>query len=162
MTRWLGVDPGLSGALAVFDDEQKSLVIRDIPTLVVPHGRGKTKTTLNLRGVLDVIRELKPDHAAMEDVHAMPGQGIVSTARFMRCAGQLDMAFAALSVPISYVSPVVWKRDLQIRGDKDASRQRALQLFPDQSSVFSRKSDHNRADAALIAFFAATRLDSPF
>ncbi len=162
MTRWLGVDPGLTGAVALFDDETKALVVRDLPTFVTKHAKNKTKTSLDLSGVLELIRTLNPTHAIMEDVHAMPGQGVVGVARFMRCAGQLDMALAALRVPATYVSPVVWKRALQVRGEKDDGRQRALQLFPDQASVFSRKSDHNRADAALIAFFGAAHLDSPF
>jgi crossover junction endodeoxyribonuclease RuvC len=86
---------------------------------------------------------------------ARPGQGVTSTFRFGCAYGGLKMALAACGVPFTIVTPQRWKKALGVLtgADKEASRQRALQLFPDQAANLVRKGDHARADAMLLAYF---------
>jgi crossover junction endodeoxyribonuclease RuvC len=108
------------------------------------------------------LREHRPDHAFIEFTSARPGQGVTGMFRFGVCYGALKMALAACNVPYTVVTPQKWKKALGIPAgaDKEASRQRALQLFPGESVNLCRKKDVARADAMLIAYFGAINLNS--
>lgn len=150
-----GVDPGLDGALAVMRSG-KPPVVWDTPTLTVKTARG-TKREYNLAEIARVVRvevDLQPAGsilmAGVEAVHAMPGQGVRSMWSMGFGSGIWEMVFAAFRVPLTRIAPQKWQRAM-LNGakGKEGARLRAIQLFPDVS--LSRKKDHGRADALLIA-----------
>lgn len=150
----VGIDPGLSGAVAVFDLTNKLLAVHDMPTMMVRSGRSD-KRQLSEPLLADILRQVKPDHAYLEFVSAMPGQGVTSMFNFGVGYGAIRGVLAALEIPVSTVTPGKWQRDLGLAKGKDANRARAAQLFPDSSSMFVRVKDDGRADAALIAYWGA-------
>jgi len=145
MQRIMGIDPGISGALAVLIDGNLETVL-DMPTIMV---RGRARVTAT--GVTDAIVKLNPDLVAIEEVGVMPRQGIASGFSFGYGAGILEGVCAALSRPVHLVRPNVWKREAAVPVDKGAVRQMACRLWPDQASLFARKKDDGRAEAALLA-----------
>ena len=144
----LGIDPGLSGAFALYQDGQ--WILLDMPIA----GDAK-RHEINGPEVCHWLREQRPDHAFIEFASARPGQGVTSMFRFGCSYGALKMALAACGVPYTVVAPAKWKSAVGVPtgADKEASRQRALQLFPDQAGNLTRKKDHARADAMLLAYF---------
>lgn len=145
----LGIDPGLLGALAFLDDE---LLIYDMPTLKIERN-SKRKLQINLQHLLSIIKGQKVDHCYLELVGAMPGQGVSSMYQMGRGYGQLEMALAACNIPMTYVTPQVWKKALGVPKDKDGARYRASQLMPHDACNWELKKHHNRAEAALIALY---------
>ena len=103
-----------------------------------------------------IIRELGCEgwlQAYVELVHAMPKQGTVSIASFMKGAGIIEGVLAGLQIPTTLVIPQRWQKFMGVAKGKDAARARAAQLLPKYAGVFSRKKDDGRADAALIALY---------
>lgn len=164
----LGVDPGVSGALALFDPSRTAAsglrwVVDDIPVF------GDEKRELNAGALRDWLRRYSPDHAFLELVTAMPsipghkgaarrGMGAAGAFRFGGFFYALKAVLSCCDVPFTLVTPAVWKKASGLKGsDKEASRLRALQLFPELSGPLSRKKDQNRAEAALIAKHGADR-----
>lgn len=147
MSAILGIDPGLSGAVALLDHDGTLIDVWD-----VPHADGEI-----IAPELDrVIREAAftcPDVVAwIEKVHSMPGQGVASTFRFGMAVGAIKQAVGGNGIPINYVTPQAWKKAAGLIGkDKDASRARAIELHPNHSHWFARKKDDGRAEAVLIA-----------
>lgn len=123
MSGIVGIDPGLSGALALWRDGQ--WILLDMP-IVGAKGRNE----INGPAVCDWLREHRPDHAFLEFAAARPGQGVTSMFRFGVSYGALRMALAACGVPFTVVTPQKWKAAVGVPtgADKEASRQRALQL----------------------------------
>lgn len=165
----LGIDPGFSGALAwvrAFPAPAPPvlLAVADMPTFAVTHGRTKSlRSSLNLAALADLLDGPlfgTPDLVVIEEVHALPKQGLTSTFRFGFGAGALAGAVAARKLPLSYLTPQQWKPQAGLRGGavKGESRQRATQLFPTHAAQFARVKDDGRADAALIAWVGARRL----
>jgi crossover junction endodeoxyribonuclease RuvC len=148
MSGILGIDPGLTGALALYHDDQWMLL--DMPVA----GDAKRRE-LNGPALCAWLREHQPDHAFVEYAAARPGQGVSSIFKFGVTYGAAKMALAACGVPYTIVTPVKWKSavGIQTGADKEASRLRALQLFPDLAAYLSRKKYHARADAMLLAYF---------
>lgn len=142
----LGVDPGLSGAIAFLFREAQRVTVEDVPAV------DKRIDAANLAAR---IVQMKPDLAVIEDVGAMPGQGLSSTFRFGVAAGCVYGVIASLSVPIILVTPGKWKRHFRLSADKEEARALALRRFPDACKSLARKKDHGRAEAALIALWAA-------
>ena len=90
----------------------------------------------------------------MEHVNAMPGQGVTSMFNFGQSFGVIKGICSALSLPIYFVRPAKWKKYFNlINSEKDASRTKAIQIFPYISSQLSKKKDSNKADAILLASF---------
>lgn len=149
--RILGGDSGIHGGLAiveVVDGSAPQLIDAvDVPTI----GTG-AKERVNVSLLHGWLKKHKPEHALIERGGAMPHQGIASTFKFARAVGSLETVVACCDIPYSIIEPSVWKKFHRLPGkDKEAARQRALQLFPTAASLFSRKKDHQRAEAALIA-----------
>ena len=157
--RVLGVDPGANGALAVhFGGRLVDLV--DMPTTTVKRGsREVREVNAALLGAV-VSRMLPLDAAYLEQVGAMPGQGVSSMFAFGRAVGVIEGVLAALEVPVTKVPPQTWQRSMRVRGGKDGARERAMQLYPADASAFARKKDDGRADASLIAAYGANELAS--
>jgi hypothetical protein len=146
MTIIIGVDPGKSGAIAVLDDG----ALRDVGDMPVV---GATISAARLSDMCSRWLPLDYVLAVVEDVHAMPKQGVSSTFAFGRSLGVIEGALGALSIPTHYVSPARWKRDLRLGKDKGESRRRAIELWPDRADWFARVKDDGRAEAALIAYW---------
>jgi len=144
----LGIDNGLSGALALWCDGRWTLL--DMPTV----SNGK-RNELNGPEICRWLREHAPHHAFLEFASARPGQGVTSMFRYGVCYGAIQMALAANGIPFTIVTPQKWKAAVGIAAgsDKEAGRLRALQLFPGEAANLSRKLDHARADAMLLAHF---------
>lgn len=151
----LGIDPGLSGALAFYDTTTEVLVVMDMPTVEVTRN-GKNKREVSPALVADMVAGKGIEKAFMERVSAMPGQGVSSMFSFGRSAGILEGVLAAYEIPTTMVTPQAWMKAMGVRAGKDGSRERAMQLFPQYSTAFSRKKDDGRSDAALIAKFGAS------
>ena len=156
----IGIDPGLSGAIAVLENNQV-LNIFDIP--VMSEGK-KNKRQLNSALLVNLLKENinKQEEVAVvvEQVNAMPGQGVTSMFNFGQIFGALKGICAALELPIFFVRPSKWKKHFElINSSKDASRTKAIEMYPNLSSQLSKKKDVNKSDAILIArFFSETRL----
>lgn len=150
-----GIDPGLSGAICVFDVTAGMLTILDMPTVEVKSGK-TTKRRLSEPMLAELLRPHSIEHCALEQVGAMPGQGVSSMFSFGQSYGAIRGVLAGLRVPITMVTPAKWMRDLKLSGGKDANRQRAAQLFPAYAASFARVKDDGRADAALLAFWLAS------
>ncbi len=150
MSGILGIDPGLTGALALYRGGQ--WILLDMPIA------GDSKHhEINGAEICRWLREYTPDHAFIEYAAARPGQGVTSMFRFGCAYGALKMALAACGVPYTTITSARWKPAVGVPkgADKEASRRRALQLFPDQAEHLARKRDHGIADAMLIAHFGA-------
>jgi len=150
MTRYLGVDPGLSGALAIIE------TINSVPVLIdaidMPSTGTGAKARVDIIAAAEWIAKHAPSTAYVERAQAFPGQGASSGFSYGRAVGALEAVVALCAIPMILVEASVWKRQLRLPGkDKEAARQRALQLFPSQHALFARKRDHGRAEAALIA-----------
>jgi len=152
----LAIDPGAKGALAFFRPDQGTLELIDTPTVEVKRGQ-KTKTEISPQMLAALIRARKPDIAIIEIVGAMPGQGVSSMFQFGRGVGMLEGCLAALEIPVTYISPAGWQKAVGARSGKDGNRQRAAEIFPAYAHMFSRVKDDGRADAALMAWWGATR-----
>lgn len=152
----LAVDPGASGALAFLDLAAGKLEILDMPTVEVKRG-AKNKTEISPQMLAALIRGCSPTVAVLERVGAMPGQGTASMFQFGRGVGMIEGVLAALQIPTEYVTPQAWQKAVGARDGKDGNRQRAAELFPAYAHLFARKKDDGRADAALMAFWKASR-----
>lgn len=150
-----GIDPGFTGAITLYWPGAGTIEIHDMPVMKNPKG----KTIINPHGVLDILaNEGGKSLAVIELVGAMPGQGVSSMWRFGQGVGHLEMACAASKLPLQYVTPAKWKKHFGLTRDKGVSRGLAMQRFPDYASEFSRAKDDGRAEAALIALYAAEKL----
>ena len=158
--RIIGIDPGLSGAIAILENK-KVLNIFDMP--VMPEGK-KNKRQLNSALLVSLIREniVKDQEAVVvvEQVNAMPGQGVTSMFNFGQTFGAIKGICAALNLPIFFVRPSKWKKHFElINSSKDSSRTKAIEMYPKLSNQLTKKKDVNKSDAILIArFFSETRL----
>lgn len=152
---YMGIDPGLHGAVAFLDPATKALGVFDMPIFDV-----KGKSRLDMSGLHNALSDGialhgHPTIALVEDVHAMPAQGVASSFSFGFVTGAAHMALAALQIPMRLVAPGAWKRVMGLSADKDASRMRASQLYPQHAALWSRKKDDGRAEAVLLAHYAA-------
>jgi Holliday junction resolvasome RuvABC endonuclease subunit len=149
--RVLGIDPGIHGALALVDINDgmapQLVDVLDVPVI----GTG-AKERINAMLVRDWLAQHNPNHALIERAGSMPKQGVASTFKYARAVGSLETVVACSDIPYSLIEPSVWKKFHHLPGkDKEAARQRVLQLFPGAHTLFSRKLDHQRAEAVLIA-----------
>ena len=152
----IGIDPGISGSICFFKDG-KIIDVVEMPTMT--EGK-KNKKQVNGSQIFNEIssRIKKLDNkdikVVVEQVSAMPGQGVTSMFNFGQSFGILKGICSAMQLPIYFVRPAKWKKYFNlINSEKDASRTRAIEIFPYFSSHLSRKKDSNKADAILIASF---------
>ncbi len=149
--RIIGIDPGLSGGIAILDD-LKIFDLFDMP--IMSEGK-KNKNQLNSAQLVNIIKKhIVPGSTfvIVEQVSAMPGQGVTSMFNFGQTFGSIKGICAALNLPIFYVRPAKWKKHFElINSSKDASRTKVIEMYPSISSRLSKKKDVNKADAILIA-----------
>lgn len=148
-----GIDPGFSGAIALYEPETRFLEVFDMPTM--PDAKGKT--VLDLHSVLEIMAD-EPGVVWIEKVATRPGQGISSAFRFGEQFGALQMAAAAQKLEVRFVTPAHWKKHFRLCSDKGVARGMAKQRFPTAANLFSRVKDDGRAEAALIALYGAEAL----
>ncbi|KKL60170.1 hypothetical protein LCGC14_2208000 [marine sediment metagenome] len=165
---YIGIDPGLDGAMAVLRSDQRSRVVFidnlfDTPSTSVVKGR-KKRRVYDTSAMARLFRTYLLNHrreeiiVALEAVHAMPGQGVTSMFSMGRGFGQWEGIIAAFQLPLEYVTPRVWKNKMVGVGtDKNASRLKAIDLFPGVADQLARKKDHGRAEALLIAEYVRRR-----
>lgn len=156
----IGIDPGLSGGIAVLDNN-KVLDLFDMP--VMADGK-KNKKQLNSALLAKLIKESISNNSEsaviVEQVNAMPGQGVTSMFNFGQTFGAIKGICATLELPIFFVRPSKWKKHFElINSSKDASRTKAIEMYPHLAEKLSKKKDVNKSDAILIArFYCETRL----
>ena len=155
-----GIDPGVSGAISVLENK-KVIDVFDMPTMI--DGK-KNKKQVNGSQVSNIIRERLNENneiiVVVEHVNAMPGQGVTSMFNFGQSFGVIKGICSALRLPIYFVRPTKWKKHFNlIKTNKDASRTKVIEVYPEISAQLSRKKDANKADAILIArYFNDTQL----
>ena len=152
----IAVDPGLSGSICFFEDG-KILDVVEMPTMT--EGK-KNKRQVNGSQVYNEISkkikqvDKKDIKVIIEQVSAMPGQGVTSMFNFGQSYGILKGMCSAMQLPMYFVRPAKWKKYFGlINSEKDASRTKAIEIFPYFSSNLSKKKDSNKADAILIASY---------
>ena len=152
----IGIDPGISGSICFFQDG----VIRDVVDMPTMVDGKKNKKQVNGSQIFNEISEKikkidkKNIKVVIEHVTAMPGQGVTSMFNFGQSFGILKGICSAMQLPVYFVRPAKWKKYFNlINSEKDASRTRAIEIFPYYSSHLSRKKDSNKADAILLASF---------
>jgi crossover junction endodeoxyribonuclease RuvC len=149
----LGIDPGATGALAFLDTKTNKLEIIDMPACRASNGKARVDASQ----LVYLLSGRRRFHATIEDVHAMPGNGSGSMFSFGRSLGVAEGTAHSFAASVDYVTPQAWTRALDIKpgATKAHHRQRAAEIFPDNASQFGRAKDDGRADAALIAAYAA-------
>ena len=152
----IGIDPGISGAICFFQNGEITDVI-DMPSMA--DGK-KNKRQINSQQVFNEISERiinipkKEIIVVIEQVSAMPGQGVTSMFNFGQSFGVLKGICSAMQLSMYFVRPAKWKKYYGlIKTEKDASRTKVIEIFPYISSELSKKKDSNKADAILIANF---------
>ena len=156
----IGIDPGLSGAIAVLENH----IVKKIFDMPVMSEGKKNKRQLNSAQLVELIKQNiknKEETAiVVEQVNAMPGQGVTSMFNFGQTFGAIKGICAALGLPIFFVRPAKWKKHFElINSSKDSSRTKAIEMYPKLSNQLAKKKDVNKSDAILIArFFSETRL----
>jgi len=152
----IGIDPGISGSICFFEDG-KILDIVEMPTMA--EGK-KNKRQVNGSQIYNEISKRVKNfdkqniRVIIEQVSAMPGQGVTSMFNFGQSYGILKGICSAMQLPMYFVRPAKWKKYFNlINSEKDASRTKAIEIFPYFSSQLSKKKDSNKADAILIASF---------
>ena len=152
----IGIDPGISGSICFFEDGN-ILDVVEMPTMA--EGK-KNKRQVNGAQVFNEISkrisraEKQNIRVVIEQVSAMPGQGVTSMFNFGQSFGILKGLCSAMQLPIYFIRPARWKKYFGlIKSEKDASRTKAIEMFPSFSSQLSKKKDSNKAEAILIASF---------
>ena len=152
----IGIDPGISGSICFFEDG-KIIDVFEMPTMT--DGK-KNKKQVNGAQIYNEISskimgiEKQNLRVIIEQVSAMPGQGVTSMFNFGQSFGILKGICSAMQLPMYFVRPAKWKKYFGlIKSEKDASRTKAIEMFPYFSSQLSKKKDSNKADAILIASF---------
>ena len=152
----IGIDPGISGSICFLHDG-RIMDVLEMPTMT--EGK-KNKKQVNGAQIynefLKRINKIKDDEVrvVIEQVSAMPGQGVTSMFNFGQSFGILKGICSAMQLPMFFVRPAKWKKYFNlINSQKDASRTRAIEIFPYFSTQLSKKKDSNKADAILIASF---------
>jgi crossover junction endodeoxyribonuclease RuvC len=153
----LGVDPGLTGALALIETSLDILLIRDMP--VALSGTG-TRREIVPSLLAKLIVDLDPEVVFVERVNALPKQGVSSVFTFGQGYGMIRGVLGALQIPTHLVAPGAWKRAVGLGADKTAARARVMALFPRDASFFQRVKDHDRAEAALLAWYGIHKMMS--
>ena len=146
----LAIDPGINGALALYDPAVPDRVsVYDMPTI---------ENRINHHQLYHMLRTWAPERAFIEAVHSMPRDGARQAFAFGSAFTSACVVVSLREIPITYVTPHAWKKVMKIGGGpagKEECRALALQLFPACAASFARKKDHGRAEAALLAVYAA-------
>lgn len=156
---YIGIDPGLTGAIALLND--KALVaVNDLPTMPVGKGEGRVKNQINAAAfhqlLLGMLAQVEPQEDGkptvfIEKVSSMPDQGIAGAFSLGDTVGTLRGVTVACALPIEWITPQAWKKHYRLPKEKDVARSIAINLYP--GAPLNLKKHHNRAEAILIALY---------
>ena len=152
----IGIDPGISGSICFYENG-KILEVLEMPTMT--DGKKNKKQVNGAQIYNEILKRINKTEkqtirVIIEQVSAMPGQGVTSMFNFGQSFGILKGICSAMQLPVYFIRPAKWKKYFGlINSEKDASRTRAIEMFPYFSSQLSKKKDSNKADAILIASF---------
>ena len=152
----IGIDPGISGAICFFDNGQVKEII-NMP--VMADGKKNKRQVNGPQTYNEILKRInnypkKDIIVVIEQVSAMPGQGVTSMFNFGQSFGVIKGICSAMQLSMFFIRPAKWKKYFSlIKTEKDASRTKVIEIFPYISSELSRKKDSNKADAVLIASF---------
>ena len=152
----IGIDPGISGSICFLDNGE---ILEVIEMPVMTDGKKNKKQVNGSQVYNEITKRIKQFEknqirVVIEHVSAMPGQGVTSMFNFGQSFGILKGICTAMQLPMYFVRPTKWKKYFNLlNSEKDASRTRAIEIFPYFSSQLSKKKDSNKADAILIANF---------
>lgn len=160
----IGVDCGVHGAIAAMSGSGVLLAVADMPTVSVRVGKSQ-RDRINASALAHLIRDWEPSHAAIERIAPRPTDTPMTAGYLMQAAGVVEGVLCALGIPTTMVETSAWRKaagiklapDMDYRARKEASRVRAIQLFPLQHALFARKGDSDRAEAALVAHWLVQR-----
>jgi crossover junction endodeoxyribonuclease RuvC len=143
---WIGIDPGQEGGIAYVTDDGRLLRVSKMPAI---------SGEVDALGLFRLLSELATSSnvkVAIEQVHSMPGQGVSSTFKFGKNFGIAIGVVSAMPLPLHRITPQAWKKQFVLTGkDKDASRAKATELWPDMAERWRFKNLNGLSDAALIA-----------
>ena len=151
----IGIDPGISGSICFFKDGR---ILEVIEMPVMTEGKKNKKQVNGAQIYNEFLKRINKNEdeirVVIEQVSAMPGQGVTSMFNFGQSFGILKGICSAMQLPMFFVRPAKWKKYFNlINSQKDASRTRVIEIFPYFSTQLSKKKDSNKADAILIASF---------
>lgn len=149
-----GIDPGLSGAIAVIDSAGQFVWVEDMPTLL--RGKGAVKREVDAAGIAHLLRPIADQIRLfmVEKVSAMPAQGSASTFSLGHSLGTAVAVVQTLGIPVELVSPATWKKRMGLTRDKEDARAKAIHLWPTAPLHLKRHAD--RSEALLLARYALT------
>ncbi|RLD02978.1 MAG: hypothetical protein DRI65_13845 [Chloroflexota bacterium] len=158
---WLGIDPGTTGAIALYDSEEDEVLdVWDIPNMPREYGKGLQVDAVSLYHLL--VKEARPNMSVIiEQVGAMPKQGVVSSHNFGHTIGTIYGVVSCLELPRYMVHPTAWKRKMGLVGSgKNAVIDMVLEVYPNVREWVSLKKHHNRAEAVAIAIIGSSIKDT--
>lgn len=153
MTLTIGIDPGLTGAIAAIDEASQLILCADLP--VIRSGKLAWIDSNDLTSLLLQCRDGRSAQILIERSQAMPGQGVASTFCTGVVLGSILAACQRVAIPLHIVTAAVWKRSMGLGSDKSASLDKARLLFP--TAELDRVKDHNRAEALLLAYYGLSQ-----
>lgn len=156
MKYFIGVDPGLTGAVAIVNKD-RLLMLEDMPVMANGKGNSTIKRKVNAFELYNYFFEISLDPygdmcGVVEQITARPGQGVSSMFSLGDSVGSVRAAISIAGIPTEYVTPQKWKKYYALPADKEYARAKAIELFP--SADLSKKKHHNRAEALLLANYA--------
>ena len=152
----LGVDPGVRGGVALVLVNSGNGGALLVDAIDIPTVGAAAKERVDVIALRKWVLSARPDHCLIERAQAMPKQGASSGFKYGRAVRAIEAVIAGCEVPLTIIEPTAWKKFHALRGgDKESSRQRALQLFPAAHALLARKMDHGRAESALMAVYGA-------
>jgi len=156
LNRVLGIDPGMSGALAVYCPSASAESGMRWHVMDIECAGEKADRRVVAPLLRDFVTRFDPEVAFVERAFVMPKQNVAAQARYMRAVGAIEAIVACLNIPIHFVTPQTWKKFHGLhKADKEASRALALRLFPEAADLLRRKLDHQRAESMLLAAYGA-------
>ena len=165
----IAIDPGINGAIVLMSDVSQTIEIYDMPTVPKSVGKGRQVCASGVRDIIGVDhlkgtergrKVYEHPSAIVELVGPTPQMGVTSAFAFGKTAGIIEGVLAALQIGVVYVRPQAWKKRFGlIKKEKDASRTKAIELYPQLARQLSRKKDADRAEALLLAHFASRLMD---
>jgi len=152
----IGIDPGFSGAIAIWRPAIRQLYVYDMP--IVLNAKGKSEIDMHTLHDLLAPEDDQRHLAVVEQVSAMPGQGVSSMFRFGQGFGIVQMALAAHKIETHYVTPATWKKHFGLNREKGVSRGLAMRRVPSAADLFKRVKDDGRAEATLLALYGEEKV----
>jgi crossover junction endodeoxyribonuclease RuvC len=150
----IGIDPGAAGAVAILEPDGSLVQVFDMPSVeIVSNGKAKRRISPEMLAAELRLYNVHATCAYIEQVGAMPGQGVSSMFAFGEAFGLAKGVLAGLGIPVQSVPPARWKRALGLNSGKDAARAKAAATWPQQAGEFKRVKDDGKAEAALIALW---------